>query len=1350
VIKRALWIIAITLLLVLPAGLYWLLMTKSGFETALNFTQKTMPELTINEARGRLYDGIFLKGIAYEPEDGDAIYVDTIDARWQLWSLLSSRFIINQVHLNKLQIKQAEKVIEVDDEESFSLPEIHIPLAIHVRSLRITRAELIDNQGVTTSLFDRFDTSLRLNYDRLIVSSLRLNRDVFAFTLLGNVQLNEPYTTNLNYGARLNDPEWGLISATGTITGDLQQMTLRQQLGAPFASEQTIMVRNLLGDLDWRVSIESEELPLGEILKTDLGNITAIDLDAKGTLNSAKLELDFQLDEFEEIHPPLSASVSLSSNDLSNWRVDLMAAISQNSFAELHGDIHVTEDPLESGFAIEASWSKLKWPWQPDTELLVGDASGQLSLDGNLQDYRLVLSSSLSALEQNWTINTNLSGDLQHATINSLEIQSALAELAVSGDVGWDPELRYQLEGGWKNLQLPASLSGVTVESYSGLFNLKGEKELFDLKVDSDFIIDDIPLIVNLLASSPEAGITEIRADTKIADGGAGFSGKVNWKENLLVDGKLTLRQLNPAAFDTEWPGRISGQAQLQFQDKGEGNFQASMQQLHLNGMLRERNFSLDSNLQAINTDVNIEDLLLKLGDSQLSLKGKVEKQLDLSWQLASPNLQDFHPDLSGSLNGQGQLFGELARLKLNAKLDGNAIHWADELAIGSINADAQIDLTDNQQSKLNVQSTQIIVAEQTIDSVDLSLTGKRDQHQLGLQIRSDIVTLSSLLQGSLNAENQWTGRLQSMDINNDMAGSWQLRESGDIQLSADKQIMSQHCWQSEQQAQLCLQGENAEQGALAQVDINQLSTDLFKPWIEEYAKLSGFINGKLQLAMEAEGDITGTGNLSLNEAVLKLESEGLRQQEPIEFESVELRYQLTTEDSMVAITIAPDVAGMQPVEARLQSVAVKTLIQAPMDTPLTLQLQTSVEDLAALNLETLAFDELAGKLELHVDMQGTVNQPELSTAISLRDGQIFLVDMGITLSAINGDIKGDPLSGVKMLLQAQSAEGQLEIAGDFSMTDADWLLNATIKGDQLEVMNLPEAYVIASPDLKLMVSPQTAKVSGTVKIPTAELAPMDFNTTVSASQDVVIVGQEMDDEKMRLATDVDVTVQLGDKVMIRALGFRGRLGGNLRIYGDAGELLLGNGQITVNDGSYAAYGRELTVNNGRVLFSGAAIDNPDLDIKAIRKGTNYQAGIHITGPANNPQATLFSVPSMSQEDILSYIVLGRPLGQASAADAAMLASAETNLGISNGNAISEQIASTFGLDSVEFTGESPDTAAVQIGKYLSPKLYLGYGIGIFEPVSTVQLRYTLSKIWTLQAESGTHSGVDLLYIYER
>lgn len=1349
-IKRALWIIAIVLLLVIPAALYWLLMTKSGFNTVLNYAHQTLPELTIEEARGRFYDGIYLKGVSYEPDDADAIYIDTLDARWQLWSLLSSRFIINQLHIDKLQIKLADKPEQPEVTEDFELPDISLPIAIHLRSLRVTRAEMIDKQGVTTTLFDRFDTSLRLNYDHLILSALRLNRDDFAFTLVGSLHLSAPFPTNLNYGARLNDPEWGLISATGTITGDTQQMTVRQQLGAPFASEQTLMLRHPLDELDWRLSVESDTLPLDHILKTDIGNITALNLDASGTLQSAKVELDFQLQESDPLHPPLSASLSLNSSDLSKWRVDLMAAISQNSFAELHGNIHVPEDPLNTAFSIEASWSQLQWPWQPESDLLVSEASGQLSLEGSLQNYRLMLDSSLSAVEQNWDINAYLRGDLQQANVNSLSIKSDLVETEMAGDIAWQPDLDYQFQGEWKNLQLPASLSGVPVESDTGAFNVSREKDLFDVKVDSDFTVNDIPLVLDIQATSPARGLTDVRINTRVAEGGAGFSGRVDWRERLFIDGKVTLRGLDPAAFAAEWPGRVSGQAQLKLQDKGDGIFQAEVQQLHLNGNLRDRDFSLDSNLQAVNSDINIDDLQLAIGDSQLSLKGKLEKQLDLDWKLSSPNLQDFHPELSGTLNGEGQLFGELARSKLQANIQGSAIQWAEDIRVGTINADAQIDLTDNQQSRLNLQTTDIQVASQSVESVDLSLTGKRDQHQLALQVESEILTLSTLLQGSLDKDLQWSGKLQAMSIENAIAGTWQLQQSGAIQLSAVKQIMSEHCWQSNEQAEVCLQGENAETGAQALVEIQQLSIETFKPWFEEYAKLSGLINGRLQLEKAAAGDITGNGNLSLDQAVLKLESEGVRQQEPIAFNTVDLRYQLTAENSMMAITIAPDIVGIEPIEARMQTAPLNTFLAAPATTPLALQVQTEIEDIATLNLETLAFDDLAGKLDVNVDMQGTIDAPQLTTAISLRQGQIFLADMGITLSAINADITGDPLSGLNMLLQAQSAEGQLEVDGEFSMTESDWLLNAKIKGENLEVMNLPEAYVIASPDLQLMVSPQNAELTGRVNIPEAELAPMEFNTSVSASPDVVVIGQESEDEKMRLATDLDVTVQLGEKVMIRALGFCGRLGGNLRISGDAGQLLLGNGEITVNDGSYAAYGRELTVNNGKIRFSGAAIDNPDLDIKAIRKGTNYQAGIHITGPASNPQATLFSDPSMSQEDILSYIVLGRPLGQASAADAAMLASAATNLGISNGNAISEKIASTFGLDSVEFTGESPDNAAVQIGKYLSPKLYLGYGIGIFEPVSTVQLRYTLSKIWTLQAESGTHSGVDLLYIYER
>ncbi len=163
-IKRALWIIAIVLLLVVPAAMYWLLMTKSGFNTALNFTQQSLPALSIDEASGRLYDGIYLQGVSYEPEEGDAFYIKSIDARWQLWSLLSTRLIINQLHIDQLQIKQKDgldKDVTVD--EDFTVQDISLPLAIHLRSLRITHAEMVSPQSDITPLFDRFYTSLRVN-----------------------------------------------------------------------------------------------------------------------------------------------------------------------------------------------------------------------------------------------------------------------------------------------------------------------------------------------------------------------------------------------------------------------------------------------------------------------------------------------------------------------------------------------------------------------------------------------------------------------------------------------------------------------------------------------------------------------------------------------------------------------------------------------------------------------------------------------------------------------------------------------------------------------------------------------------------------------------------------------------------------------------------------------------------------------------------------------------------------------------------------------------------------------------------------------------------------------------------
>ncbi|MDC4205968.1 MAG: translocation/assembly module TamB domain-containing protein [Candidatus Manganitrophus sp.] len=53
------------------------------------------------------------------------------------------------------------------------------------------------------------------------------------------------------------------------------------------------------------------------------------------------------------------------------------------------------------------------------------------------------------------------------------------------------------------------------------------------------------------------------------------------------------------------------------------------------------------------------------------------------------------------------------------------------------------------------------------------------------------------------------------------------------------------------------------------------------------------------------------------------------------------------------------------------------------------------------------------------------------------------------------------------------------------------------------------------------------------------------------------------------------------------------------------------------------------------------------------------------------------------------------------------------------------------------------------IGRYLSPRFYVSYGIGLFEAANTLSLRYTINQKLTLRAESGEESSLDLLYTRE-
>ncbi len=271
------------------------------------------------------------------------------------------------------------------------------------------------------------------------------------------------------------------------------------------------------------------------------------------------------------------------------------------------------------------------------------------------------------------------------------------------------------------------------------------------------------------------------------------------------------------------------------------------------------------------------------------------------------------------------------------------------------------------------------------------------------------------------------------------------------------------------------------------------------------------------------------------------------------------------------------------------------------------------------------------------------------------------------------------------------------------------------------------------------------------VVVPDALIEPPDLSGAVSVSPDVVIISEESpeaENDKWNIHSQMQLT--LGDNVKFRGFGLSGRITGGLDITEEPGKATKALGEMQVMDGQYKAYGQELTIEKGRLLFVGL-IDDPGLDVRAVRKIQDVSAGVQVIGTLKTPEMRIYSVPAMDQSDALSYLLFGRPMNRLSNSEGGKLHNTASSAYVSGGGLLAKKIGAAFGIRDVEIEkGETEQESALVIGKYLSPKLYVSYGIGLFEPVNTIRMRYTLNPMWQLQTEHGVESGGDILYTIER
>lgn len=429
------------------------------------------------------------------------------------------------------------------------------------------------------------------------------------------------------------------------------------------------------------------------------------------------------------------------------------------------------------------------------------------------------------------------------------------------------------------------------------------------------------------------------------------------------------------------------------------------------------------------------------------------------------------------------------------------------------------------------------------------------------------------------------------------------------------------------------------------------------------------------------------------------------------------------------------------------------------------------------------------GQVLMRLTATGPLSKPRLKGNLSLKNASASLPKLGLVLSPIQATL--ETINNQWHLLGTISAQGQsltLKGHGDFSAHRNGQL---TLEGTGFPIMKTPNYHIDVSPSLTLNLTPTSTTIAGTLLIPAAELKPVSFSNTVALSDDVIFVSKTPQKSTNPFAISTDIVIKMGDDVAFDVKGLHGFLDGAFRIQRTPHAAIQTRGELRIRDGKYQAYGQNLLIDQGQISFSDGTLDNPGLHIRAIRKinsessdneasnelldfsaaniesiDTGRQAivGIEMDGRLNAHKIKLFSIPSnLSQADILSLLLLGKPANQASKSGGQLLLTALSSMNLDSGTKglkLLTQLKQSTGVDINvnnnnrirSVNNASGDNTSVVLGKSLFKRIYVSYNIGLMQnDTNVLTLKYLLNKFFSIQVTtSAAGNGLDILYTHKK
>ena len=1408
------WLIRLllVLLLVLLAALVWL-GTESGMSTALSWTQRLLAGqgqvLAFDRVQGNLWrGGVHLGRVEWRGFDTVVKGTD-LDLRWSLRSLLSGRGYVHLLSLDTLiiQLPPGDDSPRTDTD----MPgDFGLPVPLEIRKVAVKRLE--------------------------IQPHAQNGKDAEPYVLLKDIDGWADYELG-TYRIRslTGSTPWGDVKSAAVqmksapphaLKGEVQANGYAQQW--PYNAKLTVdgdlarLPAVLNGTLaDGLANIHAVVKPLGrmpvENLHLRLADINLLRFTALGSLPESGIDLDLDIDPVKGKAEYWQGHIKAGNRrpgTLAANRIPLRNLRSGLSFrlpsTEQWSQLHIALKDLAIGLPVSAAHA-VAGPTQVSAAQ-PGTAATAASPAGN----------AVSRPETGKPVVARPAA----GTAPRLLILSDKGEARIEGSLETWPEQDMtvpgvtlpRLKGDLKltGLDLAPLWQGLPQTALGGTVKVDGQQFRVDLNQRAERMRALLPADLQKLAADAQLRLAGTLDDhwLKLSEGRAALGDSVvtvagQASVRAPLDLKLggTLRRLDLAQWlpadlpvDPAWRQGTLGadwslDGRLQGPDQ-KANVALKLVDSQVAGQPLTGGVRAHAELDAQWQPQLLDGLELTLAHgtaNRLQAKGALGRAKDvLKLDVALSRLAALDSRLAGVLNLDGQLTGRFD--DLNARRSGRAtdLGWLgrnekgepSRLGLKELKLDATAPLSLLHPDGLNdpldlvLAAQQLTLGDQKLDAVNVGLKGSPAQHHLSVGGRMGKDRLQVRLDGALSLPRNgpvYRAMLDTVDLSG--RTSVRLADPAPMVLTA-----------------------------------NQLTLDDFS-----LSALGGRVNLKRllldwtgPLKYETVGQLDGLTPLELHQL---LGLDGQRELEVLQGVRSRGQWQLRGQgadalygDIRMSIYEQASAGQKKRLGLRADNGALIRFDGRKLDGKARLDIP-SIELLNLFAGPDMAFD---GSLHVDGTVTGTLDSPLVDLALRGNELSVLQRSAGMRLSGGTLDARLDSQGLRLKQLRFSAGKGSLLLQGAARLVDRGdpkqaearqktaWaaLMEQSVKnvGKPPSLLPMEGAFDVTLDHFLVPVGPgQRVTISGATRLTSNHvglilagdmavdegLIELQGSSAPTLPNDVKVTGEQIPqdqpetagtEQSLRIASDL--VVKMGDKLKINGMGVEARLGGSVQVRGflPAEPALVG--LVKIAEGSYQAYGQNLQFTKGRIRFNGP-VDNPSLDMEAKRPFVPVDVGLSITGTAQNPQVALYSRPSMSENDKLSWLVLGVPAEEAGGgAQALALQQAGSLLLGGNDGVRGPSIAERLGLDVLNYgyasdasaqagvqntmtpkgvaSGSSTDSSAaetgvVSLGKRINDRLFVSYEKGVRGVWNLLRIQYTLGKGYVVRAQSGTENSLDIL-----